>query len=107
MSARAGIILAAGQGTRMKSARPKVMHAVAGQPILGHVMAAMRGAGVSCIVVVAAPDAEGAVLIDFNRSANLPCAYTDLATCPLPPAENRLPVPIEAGEKIPFERLGG
>ncbi len=58
MSARAGIILAAGQGTRMKSAKPKVMHAVAGRPILGHVVAAMRGAGVSRIVVVTAPDAE-------------------------------------------------
>jgi uncharacterized protein (DUF1684 family) len=55
-------------------------------------------------ISVPAPDADGAVLIDFNRAANLPCAYTDLATCPLPPTENRLPVPIEAGEKIPFER---
>ena len=58
MSARAGIILAAGQGTRMKSARPKVMHEVAGLPILGHVIAAVRGAGVERIVVVIAPDAQ-------------------------------------------------
>jgi bifunctional UDP-N-acetylglucosamine pyrophosphorylase/glucosamine-1-phosphate N-acetyltransferase len=50
--ARAGIILAAGLGTRMKSATPKVMHPVAGLPILGHVIAALRGAGVSRIVVV-------------------------------------------------------
>ncbi|MDE2181478.1 MAG: bifunctional UDP-N-acetylglucosamine diphosphorylase/glucosamine-1-phosphate N-acetyltransferase GlmU [Alphaproteobacteria bacterium] len=50
--ARAGIILAAGQGTRMKSATPKVMHLVAGLPILGHVIAAMRAAGVERIVVV-------------------------------------------------------
>jgi uncharacterized protein (DUF1684 family) len=50
---------------------------------------------------IAAPDADGTVLIDFNRASNLPCAYTDLATCPLPPAENRLRVPIEAGEKTP------
>ncbi|WP_328912096.1 MULTISPECIES: DUF1684 domain-containing protein [unclassified Streptomyces] len=57
-------------------------------------------------VSVAAPDADGTVLIDFNRSANLPCAYTDLATCPLPPAENRLPVAVEAGDKIPYERGG-
>ena len=42
-------------------------------------------------------------MLDFNRATNLPCAYTDLATCPLPP-ENRLPVAIEAGEKIPVER---
>lgn len=53
--ARAGVILAAGMGTRMKSARPKVMHAVAGRPILGHVIAAMRGAGIERIVVVTAP----------------------------------------------------
>jgi len=49
------------------------------------------------------PEADGAVLLDFNRASNLPCAYTDLATCPLPPAENRLPIAIEAGEKIPYE----
>ena len=42
----------------MKSAKPKVMHAVAGLPILGHVIAAMRGAGVARIVVVTAPDAR-------------------------------------------------
>lgn len=48
--------------------------------------------------------ADGTVTLDFNRAANLPCAYTDLATCPLPPAENRLPVAVEAGEKIPYER---
>ena len=50
------------------------------------------------------PAADGTVVRDFNRAVNLPCAYTDLATCPLPPAENRLPVAIEAGEKIPYER---
>jgi uncharacterized protein (DUF1684 family) len=48
--------------------------------------------------------ADGTVALDFNRAANLPCAYTDLATCPLPPAENRLPIAVEAGEKIPYER---
>ncbi len=58
MTARAGIILAAGQGTRMKSAKPKVMHEVAGRPMLGHVIAALRGAGVERIVVVTAPDAQ-------------------------------------------------
>jgi bifunctional UDP-N-acetylglucosamine pyrophosphorylase/glucosamine-1-phosphate N-acetyltransferase len=55
---RAAVILAAGMGTRMKSAKPKVMHAVAGLPILGHVIAAARGAGVARIVVVTAPDAD-------------------------------------------------
>ncbi|MBG6098518.1 DUF1684 domain-containing protein [Nocardioides sp. WG-D5] len=50
---------------------------------------------------VGAPDAQGNVVIDFNRATNLPCAYTDHATCPLPPAGNRLPVAVEAGEKKP------
>jgi uncharacterized protein len=54
---------------------------------------------------VEAPDAEGFVILDFNRATNLPCAYTDLATCPLPPVENHLPVAIETGEKIPYERM--
>jgi uncharacterized protein (DUF1684 family) len=53
---------------------------------------------------VGAPDVDGDVTLDFNRATNLPCAYTDFATCPLPPAENRLPVAVEAGEKIPRER---
>jgi uncharacterized protein (DUF1684 family) len=52
---------------------------------------------------VAAPGADGTVTLDFNRAANLPCAYTPFATCPLPPAENRLPFPVEAGQQIPYE----
>ncbi|MFS8198160.1 DUF1684 domain-containing protein [Streptomyces sp. CWNU-52B] len=56
------------------------------------------------VLALDAPAADGTIELDFNRAANLPCAYTDLATCPLPPAENRLPLPIEAGEKIPYER---
>jgi uncharacterized protein (DUF1684 family) len=47
------------------------------------------------------PDAAGRVTIDFNRTLNLPCAFTSYATCPLPPAENRLAVAIEAGERTP------
>jgi uncharacterized protein len=54
-------------------------------------------------LAVAAPDAGGAVTLDFNRAVNLPCAYTEFATCPLPPAENHLPVAVEAGEKLPHE----
>lgn len=55
-------------------------------------------------VEVPAPDVDGRVVLDFNRTANLPCAYTDLATCPLPPEENRLPVAVETGEQTPYER---
>ena len=48
---------------------------------------------------VAAPDSGRHGHLDFNRAANLPCAYTEFATCPLPPAENRLPVAVE-GENL-------
>lgn len=40
----------------------------------------------------------GKVVLDFNRAENPPCAFTEFATCPLPPRQNRLPVAIEAGE---------
>jgi len=55
---KAAIILAAGQGTRMKSALPKVLHKIAGLPLLGHVVAALRGAGVDHIVVVTSAAGE-------------------------------------------------
>jgi uncharacterized protein (DUF1684 family) len=45
------------------------------------------------------PDAEGRIVIDFNKAYSPPCAFTKFATCPLPPRQNRLPFPIEAGEK--------
>lgn len=57
-------------------------------------------------LTVEAPDAEGRVTIDFNRATNLPCAYTDFATCPLPPADNHLQIAIEAGEQTPLARYG-
>jgi uncharacterized protein len=47
------------------------------------------------------PDADGRVTVDLNRTLNLPCAFTAYATCPLPPAENRLTVPVQAGERTP------
>ena len=45
------------------------------------------------------PDDKGNVTVDFNHGYNPPCAFTAFATCPLPPPENRLDLPIEAGEK--------
>jgi uncharacterized protein (DUF1684 family) len=42
---------------------------------------------------------EGLVDLDFNRAYSPPCAFTDYATCPLPPKENVLPLEIPAGER--------
>jgi bifunctional UDP-N-acetylglucosamine pyrophosphorylase/glucosamine-1-phosphate N-acetyltransferase len=63
---KAAIILAAGQGTRMKSALPKVLHKVAGLPLLGHVIAALRATGVDRIVVVTS--AAGEAVRDYARN---------------------------------------
>ncbi|HEX4441073.1 MAG TPA: DUF1684 domain-containing protein [Thermoanaerobaculia bacterium] len=45
------------------------------------------------------PAKDGKTVIDFNKAYNPPCVFTDYATCPLPPALNRLPIRVEAGEK--------
>jgi bifunctional UDP-N-acetylglucosamine pyrophosphorylase / glucosamine-1-phosphate N-acetyltransferase len=64
------IALAAGEGTRMKSALPKVLHKVAGRPMLGHVLAACAGAGADALAVVVGPGrddvAKAAVAIAPN-----------------------------------------
>jgi hypothetical protein len=49
----------------------------------------------------ALPDSTGFLTLDFNQAYNWPCVYTEYATCPIPPPQNRLPVRIEAGEKLP------
>jgi uncharacterized protein (DUF1684 family) len=49
----------------------------------------------------AEPPRDGRVTLDFNKAYSPPCAFTDFATCPLPPKANRLPVAVEAGEKNP------
>ena len=49
--------------------------------------------------LVAEMPRNGKIIVDFNRAYNPPCAYTDYATCPLPPLENYLPFRVEAGEK--------
>ena len=42
---------------------------------------------------------DGKVVVDFNTAYNPPCAFTAFATCPLPPAQNKMAVRVEAGEK--------
>jgi bifunctional UDP-N-acetylglucosamine pyrophosphorylase / glucosamine-1-phosphate N-acetyltransferase len=57
MTARAAVILAAGQGTRMKSPTPKVLHTVGGRALVDHAIDAAQGAGCERIVVVIGKDA--------------------------------------------------
>jgi bifunctional UDP-N-acetylglucosamine pyrophosphorylase / glucosamine-1-phosphate N-acetyltransferase len=54
------IVLAAGDGTRMGSRLPKVMHAIAGRSLLGHVLAAVASAGTTAAAVVLGPSQQQA-----------------------------------------------
>jgi uncharacterized protein len=44
---------------------------------------------------------EGKLVLDFNFAFNPSCAYDSRWACPLAPAENRLPVAVRAGERVP------
>lgn len=64
-----------------------------------------RSSGVSTygagrFLKVAAP-VHGRAILDFHRAHHPPCAHTPYAMCPLPPLENRLPLAVEAGERLP------
>lgn len=61
MQAAAVVVLAAGEGTRMKSARPKVLHGFAGRSLLGHVLAATAGLGAAHTLVVVGSGREQVV----------------------------------------------
>ena len=58
MGALAAVILAAGQGTRMKSDLPKVLHRICGRPMAGYVLKALRRAGVDRIIMVVGHQGE-------------------------------------------------
>lgn len=53
--------------------------------------------GAGRFMYVGLPNADR-IDVDFNEAYNPPCAFTDFATCPLPPPQNRLALSIEAGE---------
>ncbi|MES3708699.1 NTP transferase domain-containing protein [Pseudomonas putida] len=59
------VILAAGQGTRMRSSLPKVMHPLGNRPLLGHVLESATQAGVEHMAVVIGPDSP--VVADYVR----------------------------------------
>jgi bifunctional UDP-N-acetylglucosamine pyrophosphorylase / glucosamine-1-phosphate N-acetyltransferase len=60
------IVLAAGEGTRMRSALPKVLHAIAGRPLLAHVLRAVAETKAPAVAVVVGPDQE-AVAAEAER----------------------------------------
>ena len=70
---RAALILAAGEGTRMKSDLPKVAHTILGTPMVEYVVDAARGAGVDRIVVITGHKSQRVE----ELVAGLPCVLQD------------------------------
>lgn len=70
------LILAAGEGTRMKSTLPKVAHRILGVPLIGHVVEATRAAGVKRVVVVTGSGAE--TVESLLATANVEFARQDV-----------------------------
>lgn len=82
------IILAAGEGTRMKSAIPKVLHPVAGLPMVGHVLKAAQAVEADRVALVAGPGADdlgerlpvaGPAIETFAQNDRLGTAHAVLA----------------------------
>ena len=61
MSDWVGVILAAGEGRRMNSKTPKVLHRVCGKPMISHAVHGLRQAGVERVLVVVSPDNRAAI----------------------------------------------
>lgn len=76
MSVAAALILAAGKGTRMKSGLVKVLHELAGMPMLGWPLSAARQAGAGRIVVVAGHQAD-LVQQSFSSDAGIALALQE------------------------------
>jgi bifunctional UDP-N-acetylglucosamine pyrophosphorylase/glucosamine-1-phosphate N-acetyltransferase len=61
------VVLAAGEGTRMRSALPKVLHPLCGRPLLGHVLAIADALNPAYTIVVLAPDTIDQVQASFGE----------------------------------------
>jgi bifunctional UDP-N-acetylglucosamine pyrophosphorylase/glucosamine-1-phosphate N-acetyltransferase len=108
----AAVILAAGQGTRMRSQVPKVLHPLAGQPMIAHVLDATAAVGVHEVTVVLGHGAAAvrAALGDRVRYADQPeplgTGHAVLQACPaLPGSAQRVLVlygdtPLLTGETL-------
>ncbi|UHC19305.1 bifunctional UDP-N-acetylglucosamine diphosphorylase/glucosamine-1-phosphate N-acetyltransferase GlmU [Methylobacterium currus] len=68
------VVLAAGKGTRMRSALPKVLHPIAGRPMLAHVLASVAEAGAGRLAVVVEPgrDDVARIVAEFPGAETFP-----------------------------------
>jgi bifunctional UDP-N-acetylglucosamine pyrophosphorylase/glucosamine-1-phosphate N-acetyltransferase len=99
----AAIILAAGSGTRMKSAMPKVMHLIAGQPMIAHLLQALRPLTPAATVVVIGPqmnDVSRAVAPAETVVQDPPLGTGDAVRAALRALQGRLSPEGEIGEAL-------
>ncbi|MCE1237060.1 MAG: bifunctional UDP-N-acetylglucosamine diphosphorylase/glucosamine-1-phosphate N-acetyltransferase GlmU [Hyphomicrobiales bacterium] len=64
------IVLAAGEGTRMRSTTPKVLHEIAARPMVAHVLATARAAGATAIAAVVGPNADAVAKVATKAGAD-------------------------------------
>ena len=76
----AGVVLAAGMGTRMKSKVPKIFHKLCGQALLVYPIEALRNAGIKRIVVVVSPGSEEDARQLLGDSVEYVCQTKPLGT---------------------------
>lgn len=69
-----GLILAAGEGKRMKSKLPKVLHKVCGKPMIDHIIGAVKGSGVEDLIVVVGHKAD---VVREHLGENVKTAYQE------------------------------
>src|SRR5438128_10343327 len=99
----AAIILAAGSGTRMKSAMPKVMHPLAGQPMIAHPLEALRPLMPAATVVVIGPNMDEVARIIAPAESVVqdpPIGTGDAVRAALRALEGRLAPAGELGEVL-------
>ena len=93
------VVLAAGQGTRMRSSTPKVLHALGGRSLLGHVLAAAEPlrAGTTVVVVGAGREAVEEHLARPSPPARCPSSRRSSADPATPPPWHWPPCPTSRG----------
>ena len=87
-------------GGRRHALRPQNAAANPLHFVIGDATTGQQTYGGGRFLFVPAPaGGTGPITLDLNRAINPPCAFTQFALCPVPPPENRMDVPVLAGEK--------
>ncbi|WP_445152280.1 bifunctional UDP-N-acetylglucosamine diphosphorylase/glucosamine-1-phosphate N-acetyltransferase GlmU [Baekduia sp. Peel2402] len=101
MTSFSAVVMAAGQGTRMKSATPKVLHEICGRPMVAWPIVAAQEAGATRVVVVASPNVDlTSALPEGTRTATqpVPDGTGGAVLAALPETEPGAPVVVLSGD---------